>query len=245
MTSIPLDSTDALQRKTLAQQLYDILESRITSGQLPPGARIPEEAIAEEFAVSRSPVREATARLELVGLAERVSLRERRVAVPTEAFIRDTYETWAILGAGRAYASCLAVGPEDQKALAEVVESMEVLHNARRFDDLHQITEQFHELLRKGCQNAQLYAVMADFEKFRKWLVSVYLKPNPPPEEGLRQHRQKSIAEHRQMADAFIARDLLGLTKAIQTHAFRQRDRVLEIARADLGLMAAAQGRGR
>src|SRR5919197_2752025 len=106
-----------IQRKNLSDQVYEILEKRILVGDMLPGTRLAEEAIADEFGVSRSPVREAIAELERIGLAERSGVRDRRVVVPSAKFISDTYDTWSILEVGRCYLSSLAASPEDHEKI--------------------------------------------------------------------------------------------------------------------------------
>jgi DNA-binding GntR family transcriptional regulator len=222
-TAVP----NVLQRESLATQVYEILESRITQGILLPGTRLGEEAIAAEFSISRSPAREATAKLELRGFAERVGVRDRRVAVPTEAFVRDTYETSVVLAVGRSYVASLAAAAEDRIELMTLIGDMEALHRAERHGDVSKLGEHFHALMRKSCNNAHLLAVSSDFEKYRKWLVNIYLIPNPLSPAELTGHYAKSMAEHRAMAEAYVKCDLLGLKQAIETHTIRQRDRVL------------------
>lgn len=56
---------------TLAQTVVAGLKSRILDGSLPPGAKLPSEAeLIEEYAVSRTVVREAVTRLRAEGLVE-------------------------------------------------------------------------------------------------------------------------------------------------------------------------------
>ncbi|MEZ5110257.1 MAG: GntR family transcriptional regulator [Microbacteriaceae bacterium] len=53
-----------VQRGTsLGAQVADVLRQRIVRGELVPGSRLTEEALAEEFAVSRGPVRDAIRQL--------------------------------------------------------------------------------------------------------------------------------------------------------------------------------------
>ena len=52
-------SKASIQRKTLWQQIADVLREDIIQGKIKPGERIVEEDIAEKFHVSRGPVREA------------------------------------------------------------------------------------------------------------------------------------------------------------------------------------------
>ena len=53
---------------SLSSQLLSTIQDRIVSGEIPPGTRLVERALCEEFAVSRSVVREAIVRLANSGL---------------------------------------------------------------------------------------------------------------------------------------------------------------------------------
>src|SRR3546814_15816966 len=54
-------TTRAIQRaEGLASRVYQEIERMICSGDLEPGSRVNEYSLAEQFAVSRGPVREAT-----------------------------------------------------------------------------------------------------------------------------------------------------------------------------------------
>jgi DNA-binding GntR family transcriptional regulator len=54
--------------------LYERLKSDLLSGRLSPGQRLSEASLSREYGVSRSPVREATGRLEHDGLVERLGM---------------------------------------------------------------------------------------------------------------------------------------------------------------------------
>jgi DNA-binding GntR family transcriptional regulator len=66
---------------TVSEQIAARLGDRILSGAMPPGARIGEQELADEFAVSRGPIREALRILEREGLA---TLLPRRGAIVTD-----------------------------------------------------------------------------------------------------------------------------------------------------------------
>ncbi|NCX52413.1 MAG: GntR family transcriptional regulator [Actinobacteria bacterium] len=57
----------------LSQQIANSLKEEILSGKYPPGIRIRQEDIAEQFGASRSPVREALRILEAEGLINLVA----------------------------------------------------------------------------------------------------------------------------------------------------------------------------
>jgi DNA-binding GntR family transcriptional regulator len=57
-----------ISRKTVAHQTVEALRERILQGQYPDGMPLRQDALAEEFGVSRIPVREALRQLEAEGL---------------------------------------------------------------------------------------------------------------------------------------------------------------------------------
>ncbi|MGO4488930.1 GntR family transcriptional regulator [Microbacterium sp. 2RAF4] len=63
--------TQSVKRgESLGAQVARVLRHRIVRGELAPGARITEEALAEEFSVSRGPVRDALTQLSFEKLVE-------------------------------------------------------------------------------------------------------------------------------------------------------------------------------
>jgi DNA-binding transcriptional regulator YhcF (GntR family) len=66
---------------TVSEQIAARVGDRILSGAMAPGARIGEQELADEFSVSRGPIRDALRILEREGLA---TLLPRRGAIVTE-----------------------------------------------------------------------------------------------------------------------------------------------------------------
>ncbi|WP_368484894.1 GntR family transcriptional regulator, partial [Salipiger sp. HF18] len=58
-----------------AENIYETLVDGIVAGRMAPGEPLVEQALAEQFGVSRTPVREALHRLEQANLAERGARR--------------------------------------------------------------------------------------------------------------------------------------------------------------------------
>ena len=69
--------------QSLPEQIAARLAERIVSGAYAPGQRILEQAVAEEFAVSRGPVREALRLLEKDGLVMILARRGAQVTNPS------------------------------------------------------------------------------------------------------------------------------------------------------------------
>jgi len=86
---------------TMAKQAYEQVLSRILAGTLAPGARVSEQALADEIGLSRTPVREAVKRLTDDGIVTQVprfGTVVRRIE-PDEAFelyqVREALESHA------------------------------------------------------------------------------------------------------------------------------------------------------
>jgi DNA-binding GntR family transcriptional regulator len=74
-----------------------VLRRRISAGDLRPGAKLAEQALAEELAVSRNTLREAFAALAAESIVRRVPNRGVFVASPDVQDIRDVYQVRRML----------------------------------------------------------------------------------------------------------------------------------------------------
>lgn len=66
--STTVRAVEPIERKSIVESIADRLRARIVANELPEGDTLRQEAIAEAYAVSRMPVREALRQLEAEGL---------------------------------------------------------------------------------------------------------------------------------------------------------------------------------
>lgn len=112
---------------TVPEQIAAGVGDRILDGSLPPGERIGEQELADEFEVSRGPVREAIRILEREGL---VTVLARRGAVVTELSaleLRELFEVRAALFATAARRLAERHDPELLAILRSGVARLETL----------------------------------------------------------------------------------------------------------------------
>lgn len=81
----------------VGEVIYENLRDRIISGELRPGARLSVPALAEEFHVSRSPVRDAVIRLVQENLVTETMNRGAEVARISRAELVSLYEAREVL----------------------------------------------------------------------------------------------------------------------------------------------------
>src|SRR5947207_1899451 len=80
-----------LEIQSVVDQVYAAVRARILSGELPRGSKLPQNALAEDLGVSRTPLREALHRLSTEGL---VDLEANRGATVAHHDFDDMREAW-------------------------------------------------------------------------------------------------------------------------------------------------------
>ncbi len=78
--------------KTLAQEIADNIRIAILSGELTGGTKLIEQKLAEQYGVSRIPVREAIYQLEMEGHLERVNFAGTKVKDITPVNVIESHE---------------------------------------------------------------------------------------------------------------------------------------------------------
>jgi DNA-binding GntR family transcriptional regulator len=87
-------------RTLLRDVARDRLRSEIISGQLRPGQRLDDDELAARLGCSRTPVREALADLDRLGLVELRANRYTRVAVPRDEDVLPALQALGLLFGG-------------------------------------------------------------------------------------------------------------------------------------------------
>ena len=131
-----------LERRVFREEIREQLIEDILNGKLPPGARIVETRIAQQFGVSQGPVREALRDLELFGFVVSSPFRGTQVRqISTE----DLLEIYPIRAALEAVAAREAALRLDDATLAHLEELIDVIRDAVRRDD-HFVGDVAHHL---------------------------------------------------------------------------------------------------
>lgn len=110
----------APKKQTAADRVRMALADEIVRGVIGPGVPLDEASIAERFAVSRTPVREAIRQLEAIGFAEARPHRGAVVPLFTPEKLNEIFLVMAELEALCARLAAEAATPADKAALLEV-----------------------------------------------------------------------------------------------------------------------------
>jgi DNA-binding GntR family transcriptional regulator len=101
------------------ERIAGAIQAQVLSGGMPVGTRLRQEALAEEFGVSRTPVREALRQLQATGLVELLPNRGAVVRGPSAREIREAYEVRAELEGLAAELAAVRISDRDLVRLRE------------------------------------------------------------------------------------------------------------------------------
>jgi DNA-binding GntR family transcriptional regulator len=201
----------------LVDRLAGEIQARVLSGATPVGTRLRQEALADEFGVSRTPVREALRQLQASGLVELLPNRGAVVRGPSAREIREAYEVRAELeglaaelAAERNSDRDLRRLQEAQRLFQDAVETL-IARRARRREPWKdeslwvQANDLFHQAILDASANARLADTIADLHRSfpRNLTWAALSRSSRLLEENVKQHQAVLDAiERRDPAEA-------------------------------------------
>jgi len=186
-----------LAPRALYEEVAERLRQRIFRRELEPGSWIDELKIADEWGISRTPLREALKVLAAEGL---VTMKVRRGAYVTEVSEKDLADVYHLLALLESDAAGVVAAGASDAALGQLRElhaELEAAVNDR--DRFFAVNERFHLALLRLADNRWREQMVADLRKVMK----------------LNRHHSlfkagrlaDSLAEHRAIMDALDRRD--------------------------------------
>jgi len=207
---------------SIQQRVAHGVRTQITSGGLGSGAPLSEIALAEEFGVSRTPVREALKQLQTEGL---VTIRPRVgtfVSSPSRLEIIELFEMKEILEGA---AARLLAARGDVPELAQLRTNVERSDAAVARGDAQEYGElvtEFHELILAGAANSKLtqhYRTMMNQLAFSQFVTTSLSKPGRLVE---------SEGEHQRILETIAARDSTTAERIMRDHVRSSREALLD-----------------
>jgi DNA-binding GntR family transcriptional regulator len=198
----------SLSPRALYEEVAELLRQRIFKRELEPGSWIDEMKLAEEYGISRTPLREALKVLAAEGL---VTMKVRRGAYVTEVSDTDLADVYHLLS----LLESDAAGVVAQRATDAQIKELQALHkelesavgNREKFFALN---ERFHMRLLEIAGNRWRDQMVADLRKVMK-----LNRHNSLLKSG---RIQESLAEHRAIVEALSKRDAKATVKRMQEH---------------------------
>lgn len=185
---------------TLSDTLFQRTLGAIYSGALAPGAEVNEAVLAEQYGVSRGPVREAVRRLQGIGLVSREPYMRATVVSLTPEQVRELFEMREAL---EGMACRLAARNMSDAELDRFATDLEAARAARLAGSRSRARTgdfDFHERIIRGSGNARIAASLCG-DMYH--VLRLYRRLSG----AVRERGHEAHAEHWQILRALRARD--------------------------------------
>jgi len=187
---------------TAADRIFDQLRRAIVVGEIPAGSKLSEPVLAERFAVSRGPLREAIGRLESTDLVERrPNVGARVVSLSTERLL----EIYQVREALEGMAARLAAERMSDDAIQDLRDLMEQHHRDVARDCWQAYFQQegdldFHYRIVIGSGNQRMIRILCDdlYHLARMYRCQFGMKSD---------RARDALKEHALIVDAIADRD--------------------------------------
>lgn len=143
----------------ITDQVYARLREKIVSREFESGARLDLDLLADQFEVSRTPIRDAAARLAAEGLIEIISRRGTYVRALTTHQVLQMYDVFIMMQLWGLEHGFDNVTREELKIMRMLVQEMSTLVDGDNYSDFDRFTTlnaQFHRLIMETTRNAHL-----------------------------------------------------------------------------------------
>lgn len=221
MNARPPLQSQPLVAPALYVQVAERLRARIFAHELVPGAWIDEQALAAEYGISRTPLREALKVLASEGL---VVLKPRRgcyVAEVSERDLDEVFPVMAVLEAKVAECATRRATKADFQRLVAIHDELErhaAANDADRFFDANQ---RFHKALQEIGGNQYLGQLIDDARKLIKLTRRDSLR--------LAGRIAQSVIEHRGILEAMQEQDPALAAQRMHDHLLSGREAIARL----------------
>jgi DNA-binding GntR family transcriptional regulator len=214
-----LPTIAALREHSLTAVVQHEIERMILAGELGPGERLNEKAVADALKVSRGPVREACRALAELGFVQLIPNRGVFIKKLTKADAIEVYDLRAGLTGLASQLLAPVITAEHIDRLEGFVGEMEQAAESADFQRFYPINLEFHDYIVRSTGNARLMklyrGLVKEFHLFRT--------------HGLVQRASllESNREHREIVAALKAKDGLQAYLFSARHVGNGKERML------------------
>ena len=204
-----------------SDRLREIIEERIATGTYLPGMRLDEMALATEFNISRTPIREAL--MQLVH-SELIIMRPRRGAIVAEISPQLLYEMFEVMAEIEAMCGRLAtrrITDIDKQRLIEIHRACEEARDLADPDEYYRRNEQYHLAIYAASYNSFLIKEATRLHR----RLSVYRRL----QLRVRDRVRSSFDEHANILEAILAGDGELAADVIRKHIVIQGERFADL----------------
>jgi DNA-binding GntR family transcriptional regulator len=171
-----------------SEYVYRSLKEQIISGAVAPNTRLVELGIADEFGVSRTPVREALKRLAAENLVLSDPARGMVVHAPDAAEIEDVFVVREVLDGLATRLAAHRITPTELSRLQVILESMKEAIETDRREQVVIANVRFHDVIYGVAGNDMLERIARDLREFVRRFTTLPFASPERVDDVLREH---------------------------------------------------------
>jgi DNA-binding GntR family transcriptional regulator len=211
---------DAPRRSVLADEIYEILKSKLMDNVVEPGARLSIDGLARDLGVSPTPIREALARLESDGLVSKKAHHGYTAAPLIDArTFEELFRMRLLLEPACASWAAKVATPDQLSELGSLISQMSIPVSGEGYDSYKAFAAQdaaFHVALAEATGVALMVETLERLRPHAQLYRLYYTL-------GL---TDDTVREHQRVLEAVARRDEAGAAHAMSAHLSASRARL-------------------
>jgi len=184
--------------------------------------RLDERQLAQDFGVSRTPVREAMAQLEREGFVRSVPRRGVYVVRKTKREVIEMITAWAALESMAARLITKNAGDEEIAVLRKMFATFQDGRVAAHLDEYSEVNIEFHQTIIRMSHNSVLINLAENLFTHMRMIRRKTI--------GEKDRADRSIRDHMHIIEAIEARDTDRAEELVRTHALGLAEHVARYA---------------
>jgi DNA-binding GntR family transcriptional regulator len=216
----PIDTSFSFKNKAYAALKAVITDMDVYGSR--EEIRLDERSLAEEFGISRTPVREAMAQLEREGFVRSVPRRGVYVVRKTKREVIELITAWAALESMAARLITENAGDEEIASLRRVFAAFDNGELRAHLDEYSEANIEFHQTLVRLSRNSVLINLAENLFTHMRMIRRKTI--------GEKDRVDRSIRDHMHIIEALEARDTLRAEKLVRDHALGLAEHVEKYA---------------
>lgn len=217
----------AISRQSLPDVIANDIRDRILSGELAEGETIRQEALAEDYSVSRMPVREALKRLDAEGLVQLTANRGAAVTRHSLQEIGEIFDLRIMMEADLFRRAIPLMTEGDFTRCAELLEQMEASYDADDVAKWGALNTAYHMALYSAADRRLTNELLTRISRQSDRYVRMHL--------SVMEQREPAKAEHRELLALARAGKAEEGCALLARHIGRTRSQLLKLIAAKRG----------
>ncbi|MGN0712509.1 MAG: GntR family transcriptional regulator [Anaerovoracaceae bacterium] len=206
---------------SLANQVYERIEESILNGVYAPGEILSENKLSADLGVSRTPIREALARLQADRLVDD-SPSGTVVLGITQQDVDDMFAVKRRLEAMVTGQTAVKISEEGLARLKDILEQQEFYAGKGNTEKVRNLDTSFHDVIYSECGSRTFQAILSPLHH----KLAKYRKASLEQDDRI----FRSVEEHKAIFDAITEKDVKEVENLMQLHIGHAYDNITKFS---------------